>query len=184
MLARMLGAIRMNVDTYEDVEGDRSATWQALAVVVIVALCLGIGSLLAAMLSGEEETGNILGLLSLTVLLVGAWAIWALVTWVVGGFLLKTPETVADWGQLARGTGFAFSPGVFFLLVFIPFVGGLIGLVAFIWVFVCMVIAVRQCLDYTSTLRAFFVILISAIPTWVLFLMFVIVLGLTASVVS
>ena len=62
MLARMLGAIRMNVDTYEDVEDDRSATWQALAVVVIVALCLGIGSLLAALMSGEEETGNILGL--------------------------------------------------------------------------------------------------------------------------
>ena len=34
MLARMLGAARLDIDTYEDVEKDKGATLQALLVVV------------------------------------------------------------------------------------------------------------------------------------------------------
>jgi hypothetical protein len=41
-----------------------------------------------------------------------------------------------------------------------------------------MVVAVRQCLDYTSTLRAFFVILISFIPVAFLYLIVAIVVFL------
>ena len=46
MLGRMLGAARLKVDTFEDVEHDRGATLQALAVVIIVAIATGIGGLL------------------------------------------------------------------------------------------------------------------------------------------
>ena len=52
--------------------------------------------------------------------------------------------------------------------MFVPAVGGLIGLVAFIWSIVAMVIGVRQALDYTSTWRAVFVVLLAAIPWLVL----------------
>jgi hypothetical protein len=83
-----------------------------------------------------------------------------MVTYLVGTTVFKTPETHADWGQLARGTGFAQTPGVLQVLVFIPFVGGLIALVATFWQLVAMVIAVRQALDYTSTLRAVGVVLV------------------------
>ena len=51
MLSRMLGAARLSVDTFEDVERDSSATIQALIVVIIVALASGIGELL----SGEAD---------------------------------------------------------------------------------------------------------------------------------
>ena len=93
-----------------------------------------------------------------------AWAVWALFTWIIGSTILKTPETEADWGQLARCTGFAQTPGFLNILVFIPVVGGLIYLAALVWTFVAMMVAVRQSLDYTSTWRAFFVILIAFIP--------------------
>ena len=69
---------------------------------------------------------------------------------------------------MARGTGFAQTPGLLNLFGFIPAVGGLISLAAFVWTFVAMMIAVRQSLDYTSTLRAFFVILIAAIPVLIM----------------
>ena len=49
-----------------------------------------------------------------------SWAVWALVTWVIGTTILKTPETQADWGQMARGTGFAQTPGILNILVAIP----------------------------------------------------------------
>ena len=176
MLARMLGAVRMNVDTYEDVEGDRSATWQAMAVVVIVSICTGVGALLSGVISGEESV-DILDLVFGVILGIVGWALWALVTWIVGTTLLKTPATDADWGQLARGTGFAQAPGIFRIFVFVPGVGGLIGLLALIWQIACMIIAVRQCLDYTSTWRAFFVVLISLIPYAILIVISTLVLG-------
>ena len=172
MLGRMLGAIRFDVDTYENVEEDRSAIWQAMAVVVIVAICSSAGLLLASekATAAELVAGIARG--------IGGWALWALVTWLVGGFLLKTPDTVADWGQLARTTGFAQTPGVFNLFVFLPGVGPLIWLLVLVWQFACMVVAVRQSLDYTSTSRAFFVILISAIPWLLLFALFAEMLGI------
>lgn len=86
----------------------------------------------------------------------------------VGATLLKTEATHADWGQLARGTGFAQSPGILNILVFIPQVGTVITTLVFFWQWAGMVISARQCLDYTSTLRAFFVILIAAIPVFII----------------
>ena len=183
MLARMLGAIRMNVDTYEDVEDDRSATWQAMAVVVIVSICTGVGVMLSGAISGEESV-DILRLVFGVILGIVGWALWALVTWIVGTTVLKTPATVADWGQLARGTGFAQAPGIFRVFFFVPVVGPLIGLVALIWQIACMIIAVRQCLDYTSTWRAFFVVLISLIPYAILYIIADILLGVSKAAVS
>ena len=162
MLSRMLGAARLSVDTFEDVERDSSATIQALIVVIIVALASGIGELL----SGEADIlralvfGLIRGIIS--------WAIWALIAMFVGTKILKTEQTEADWGQLARGTGFAQTPGILTVLVFVPAVGAVIGLIALFWQLAAMVVAVRQTLDYTSTLRAFFVILIAFIPVLII----------------
>ena len=48
----------------------------------------------------------------------------------------------------------------------------------FFWQWAAMVVAVRQSLDYTSTLRAFFVILIAAIPVFVINVIVFSVLGL------
>ena len=158
MLARMLGAARLNVDTYEDVEKDKGATIQALIVVILVAISAGVGGVL----SGEADVGR--GLAFGAIRGVLSWAVWALMAWIVGTTLLKTQETEADWGQLARGTGFAQTPGLFNVLVFLPVVGTVIAVLVFFWQLACMVVAVRQSLDYTSTLRAFFVILIALIP--------------------
>ena len=93
---------------------------------------------------------------------------WALVAWLIGTTLLKTEHTEADWGQLARGTGFAQTPGFFNIFVFVPVVGGAIAFLTFLWQLVGMVIAVRQCLDYTSTIRAILVIVIALIPVLII----------------
>lgn len=172
MLARMLGAARLDSHTYEDVERDRRATLQALAIVILVTIAGVVGELL----SGEEikvVNAVIVGVIGGVV----SWALWALGTYIVGSTILKTEHTEADWGQLARCTGFAQTPRLFYVLSFIPVVGGLIVLAAFIWSFVAMLVAVRQALDYTSTWRAFFVILISAIPVIVLNVIVLIIIG-------
>ena len=158
MLGRMLGAAGLKSATFEDVENDRSATIQALIVVILVAVAGGVGSVL------DGDTSLVNGVIFGAVRGVVSWAVWALIAMFVGAKILKTQETHADWGQLARGTGFAQTPGILNVLVFIPGIGtGILFLIA-LWQFAAMVVAVRQCLDYTSTLRAFFVILISFIP--------------------
>ena len=158
MLSRMLGAARLSVDTFEDVERDSSATIQALIVVIIVSLASGIGQLLSA------DTGILDALVFGVIGGILSWAVWALLVMLVGTKILKTEQTEADWGQLARGTGFAQTPGILNIFAFVPLVGPIIVFVASVWRFAAMVVAVRQCLDYTSTLRAFFAILLAFIP--------------------
>ena len=153
MINRMIGAMRLDVHTFEDVENDESALGQAMLVVVIVSIASAIGAYVAYDFS---IGGLIFGILRGVI----GWALWALVTFFVGTTMLKTPETHANWGQLARTTGFAQSPGVFQVFAFIPFLGPLIALVASIWQLVAMVIAVRQSLDYQSTWRAVGVVVI------------------------
>ena len=173
MLARMIGAARLSVDTYEDVEHDKSATIQALAVVVIVSLAAFVGGLL-----GDEDTDVLNALVFGLVGGIVGWAVWALFTYMIGSTILKTEDTEADWGQLARGTGFAQTPGILYVLTFIPTVGGIIYLVALVWTIAAMVVAVRQSLDYTSTLRAVFVILLAFIPVVIVLAVVMVVTGL------
>ena len=174
MLGRMLGAARLNVQTYEDVEHDSGATLQALLVVVLVSIASVVGQLLGGTDDGVASAiviGIIRGVVS--------WALWALFAWLIGATLLKTEQTEANWGQLARCTGFAQTPGILNVFYFIPIVGGIIYLVALVWTIACMIVAVRQSLDYTSSLRAFFVIVIAFIPV---FILNVIVFALTGGV--
>ena len=67
---------------------------------------------------------------------------------------MPTPETKADYGELLRTIGFSSFPGLIRILGIIPGLAQIVFIVAGIWMFVAMVIAVRQALDYSSTLRA------------------------------
>ncbi len=163
MIDRMLGAARLSVDTYEEVERDRGATGQALIVVILVTIASVVGQML-----GGEGVDVVRGLAAGIIRGVASWALWALFTWLIGATILKTEDTEADWGQLARGTGFAQTPGLLNVVGFIPGIGIVISLLTFVWTFAGMVVAVRQSLDYTSTMRAVFVILLAFIPVLIM----------------
>ena len=169
MIDRMLGAARLRVDTYEEVERDRGATGQALIVVILVTIVSVVGQML-----GGAEVEVVSALIVGVIRGVASWALWALFTWLIGATILRTEDTEADWGQLARGTGFAQTPGLLNVISFLPGIGLLISLLTFVWTFAGMVVAVRQSLDYTSTMRAVFVILLAFIP--VLFMNGIVVL--------
>ncbi len=159
MIGRMLGAARLNAQTYEDVEHDSGATIQALLVVILVSVASFVGQLL----TGDDM--NVVGALvnGITWGVLG-WALWALFTWIIGATLLKTEDTEADWGQLARCTGFAQTPRLLSVFLFIPILGPILAFVGLVWSIAAMLVAVRQSLDYTSTWRAFFVIVLAFIP--------------------
>ena len=148
---RMIRAAKLDAQLYEEVEADRDATGQAMAVVVMSALAAGIGSV---------ESGGALGIIGGTIAALVGWFIWAFLTYFIGTRLLPEPQTKADYGELLRTIGFASAPGLIRVFGIIPGLGALLFLVAGIWMLVAMVIAVRQALDYTSTPRAVGVCLI------------------------
>jgi hypothetical protein len=170
MVDRMIGASRLDIHIFEEVEADTSATRQALLVVLLVALATGIASM---------GTFGLLGLIIGAVVAVAGWAIWAWIVYFIGTKILPEQETHADWGQLARSLGFAQSPGVLWVFGVVPGVVDILFLIVSIWMLVSMVIAVRQALDYTSTLRAIGVVLLGFIPYVILASIALTILGPT-----
>ncbi|MFY9270763.1 MAG: hypothetical protein WAO55_13555 [Candidatus Manganitrophaceae bacterium] len=149
-LDRIIRAAKLDVTLYEEVEADEKALGQALGVVVLSSVAAGIG------FGGDGIGGVVAG----TLWALLGWYIWAFLTYVIGTKLLPEPQTKADHGQLLRTIGFASAPGLVRILGFIPAVTGLIFFGAAIWMLIAMIIAVRQALDYQSTLRAVGVCLI------------------------
>jgi hypothetical protein len=146
-IQRLIGAISLDSTIYEEVEADRAATGQALAVVLLSSLAAGIGS------RGLVGT-TIAGIVFIAVVALIAWAAWALVILQVGGRLLPEPETRVDVGELLRTIGFASAPGLLRILGVMSAVTIPVFVVTAIWMLLAMIVGVRQALDYRSTARA------------------------------
>jgi hypothetical protein len=145
MKNRIIRAARLDVQLYEEVEADRGATGQAMGVVVMSSIAAGVGS---------AASGGLGGIVSLTVGALISWYVWAYLTYFIGTKLFPEPQTQANHGELLRTVGYASSPGLIRVFGVIPGLTEVVFLVASIWMLVTVVIAVRQALDYHSTLRA------------------------------
>jgi len=154
---RMIGAAKLDVHVYEEVEADTGSTGQAVGVVLLASFAGGIGSVgVGAGGLGSFIAGAIAALIG--------WVTWAFVTYIIGTRLLPEPETRADVGELMRTLAFAQSPGLLRIFGSLPGVGPFVLSLTQIWLLVAMVVAIRQALDYHSTLRAVGVCLVG----WVL----------------
>jgi hypothetical protein len=170
---RMLGAAKLDVATYEEVEADTTATPQAMLVVVLANLAAGVGV--------WREVG-IGGLLVTTLISLVGWYAWAFVTYFVGTRFLPGAQTQADVGQLLRPIGFSATPGLIRVLGIVPGLNWFVSLVAALWMLVAMVVAVRQALDYDSTGRAVAVCLIGWVFNMVVFVVLATLFGVPAMV--
>jgi hypothetical protein len=161
MFRRMAGAARLDAATYEEVEADKSATVQAVAIAVVSSLAIVIGDY-------HQGDGNVL--LRMAGGLAG-WLSWLFFVWLVGVKLVPEPETRSDLGELIRTTGFGLTPGLFRILGLLPVVGWLLVIAAWLWTLAASVIAVRQALDYKSLGRAIFVCVVGfAVQVLVMYL--------------
>jgi hypothetical protein len=150
---RIIGALAIDPVTYEEVEADRSATGQALLVVVLSSVGAGIGA--RGLGSGSPQSMVFISAVSLI-----AWVCWAMLTYQIGVRLMPEPETRADVGQLLRTIGFAAAPGMLRVFGIVPGAAIPAFAVTAIWMLVAMIVAVRQALDYRSTARAVAVCLV------------------------
>ena len=143
-MERMIRAAKLDASLYEEVEVDKTSMGQAMGVVVLSSLAAGIGS------SSMGGSNFIL----VTIAALAGWYLWAYLTYFIGTKLLAETQTKADHGELLRTIGFSSSPGLIRILGIIPGFTNLVFSVTGIWMLIAMVIAVRQALDYTSSLRA------------------------------
>src|SRR5688500_2785235 len=149
---RAIGAARLEVPVFEEIEADREATGQALLVVVLSSMAAGIG------LTTSYYNAPVLHRVLLALLL---WVFWATSTYIVGVYLMPEPQTQTNVGELLRTIGFAASPGILRIFGVVPALGDVIYGISTAWMLVAMVIAIRQALDYKSTGRAIVVCLIT-----------------------
>ena len=171
-LDRIIRAAKLDVNLYEEVEADKGAMGQAMGVVLFSSVAAGIGSMGAV-----GTKGITVGVITALI----AWYVWAYITYLVGTKILPEPQTKADHGELLRTIGFSSSPGLIRILGIIPGIGGIIFLIASVWMLVAMVIAVRQALDFKSTYRAVSVCIIGWIIQAVILGIMFTVLGGTFS---
>ena len=142
---RIIRAAKLDSNLYEEVEADKSALGQAMAIVVLSSIAAGIGL---------YKTGGFSGIITGTMASLISWYVWAYLTYFIGTKFLPEPQTQADLGELLRTIGFSSSPGLLRVFYFVPGIGVLLYLISSFWMLVAMIIAVRQALDYNSTLRA------------------------------
>ena len=147
---RIIRACKLDVSLYEEVEADKSATFQAALVVILSSLAAGVGAL-----SLGASNFLMAPLLSLV-----SWYIWAYLIYLIGAKLFPEPNTQADHGQLLRTIGFSSAPGLIRIFGFTPELMSITFIGSGIWMLIAMVIAVRQALDYESTWRAIGVVVI------------------------
>ena len=152
---RVVGALKLDANTFEDIERDPNAMGQAIGVIAMAALAgnlyqvwrFGFGTMLIAVCSS----------------LIG-YLLWSVLVWLVGTKVMPDPATKADFAETFRTVAFAASPGLIGVVTIIPFLGWALGLlltpVIMIWSLIAMVVAVRQVLDYSDTFKAVIVVLI------------------------
>lgn len=146
-LYRLGGAVTLDASTYEGIEGDRAAIWQAAVTVLLSSLATGIGATAWFHLTA----GTVLGLAAIA---LTTWVAWATLVFQIGSRVLPSSATDTTLGELLRTTGFSAAPGLLQVLALLPSIAAPIFAVTTAWMFAAMVVAIQHALDYSSTARA------------------------------
>ena len=148
---RVFRSIKIDPDVYDEVQKDKNATLSAAFVVVISSLAAGI----AAKQLGASSFifAPLLSLLS--------WFVWAYIVYFVGVKLFPDPKTKTSHAALLRAIGFSSAPGIIRVFGFTPELMTVTFIGSALWMLACMVVAVRQTLNFKSLWKALGVVIMS-----------------------
>ena len=164
---RLQKAIFLDIAFYEEVEKDKKFTDQAMMTVALVAIVQGF------MIAGFAPIALAQGILGSLIRFV----IWAFFIAFVGTRILPEPETESNTGELLRTLGFAYAPGLLVVLKVFPVINYFVDPLVVILQLSAMTIAVRQALDFNSTVRAVGVCIVAFILMFISLTLFI---GFTA----
>ena len=166
ILNRAIRVAKLDLPVYRQIAQDGNATKEAAIVVAVVALASGIGAL-------TDSFGRVV------VAIAGAfawWIVFAAMTYFFGKNIFGTRATEVNVESLMRSQGYAKVPGVLAFFGFIPVIGTLLGIVAWIWALITAIVAIRETL-IISTGRAIVVGLIALIATSIVIAILGIIFG-------
>ena len=168
-LNRIFRAIKIDIDLYEEVEKDKSATLQAGIVVVLSSLAAGVGALQLGV--SNFVLAPVLSLIS--------WYVWAYIIYFVGVKIFGEKKTKSDHGELLRTIGFSSAPGLIRVFGVTPDLMTVTFIGSAFWMLACMVVAVKSALDYESLWKAFGVVIVAWLfQAFFLFLVIVLFKGI------
>jgi|TARA_B100000780_G_C21057773_1_gene425057 hypothetical protein len=150
-LSRIIRSVKIDPEVFNEVKKDKNATLSAAIVVMLSSTAAGIGA--ASLGGGNFILAPIFSLIS--------WFVWAYIVYFVGVKLFPDSRTKTTQFSLLRAIGFSSAPGIIRIFAFneglmvVTFIGS-----AF-WMLACMVVAVRETLNYKSLWKAFGVVIIS-----------------------
>lgn len=156
---RVVGAMKLDPNTFEDVERDPTAIGQSVGVIVLAAVAAGIGNVFR---------GGLTGIVYGACLSVVGFLVWSLIVWVIGTKVMPEPATKADYAETFRVLGFSAAPGLASVITIIPILGYLLMLLIWLWQIAAMIIAVKAVLDYSTLGKAIIVVVIGWIVNFVL----------------
>ena len=159
---RVIGAMRLDANTFEEIERDPTAIGQAAGVIVLAAVSTGLGNIF---------WGGITGIITSTIISLIQYGIWAVMVWVIGTKLMPDPQTKADLPETFRVIGFAAAPMVLGIVTIIPILGWLLLFVLWLWSIVAMVVAVKQVLDYSDYVKPAIVVVIAFVVQFIVGMM-------------
>jgi len=150
-LNRIFRSFKIDPEVFNEVQKDKKATISAAIVVILSSSAAGIGA--ASLGAGNFILAPIFSLIS--------WFVWAYIVYFVGVKLFPDPKTKTTQFALLRAIGFSSAPGMIRIFGFnedlmtVTFVGS-----AF-WMLACMIVAVKETLNYKSLGKAFGVVIVS-----------------------
>jgi hypothetical protein len=172
---RVIGALKLDENAFEDAERDPTSIGQAVGVIVLGAVSTGIGWIMYSGFSGivSGAVSALIGVL-----------ISSLLIWLVGTKLMPGPNTQADFPQTFRTVGFASAPALFGFITIIPLLGWLLYFVIALWQIAATVVAVKAVLDYADIGKAIIVVVICWVIGMVVSLMLMSLVGLRMMMTS
>ena len=98
LISRILRALTLDIEVYEEVEHDKSAIWQAALIVIASSVAAGLGA---------YRIGGALGLVVASFLSIAGWVLMSLLIYVIGTQLFPESQTRTTVGEVLRVLGFA-----------------------------------------------------------------------------
>ena len=148
---RVFRSIKIDPDVYDEVQKDKTATLSAAIVVVTSSLAAGI----AAKQLGASS------FIFAPILSLVSWFVWAYIVYFVGVKLFPDAKTKTTHAALLRAIGFSSAPGIIRVFGFTPELMTVTFIGSALWMLACMVVAVRQTLNFKSLWKAFGVVIIA-----------------------
>jgi len=148
---RILRSVKIDPEVFNEVQKDKNATLSAAIVVVLSSTAAGIGAV--SLGSANFILAPIISLIS--------WFAWAYIVYFVGVKLFPDSRTKTTQFALLRAIGFSSAPGIIRIFGFneslmtVTFIG------SGFWMLACMVVAVKETLNYKSLWKALGIVIIS-----------------------